>query len=72
MVVNLMHIYRCAETLNQNTELRFKKNVIALWHDESLLNKFALERTDIKILPPYFTRGEREYWEKKLKNNVFG
>lgn len=55
------------ETLNQNTELDLKNNVIALWHDESQLNRFALNRTDIKILPPYFTRGENEAWKKTSK-----
>ncbi|WP_198331928.1 glycosyltransferase family protein [Psychrobacter aquimaris] len=62
------HAYlQMCETLNQNTELDLKNNVIALWHDESQLNKFALDRTDIKVLPPYFTRGEHEYWKKSSK-----
>ncbi len=56
-----------SNTLNQNTITDLEKDVIALWHDESHLNRFALGRTDIKILPPYFTRGEREYWKKTSK-----
>ena len=56
----------CA-ALNSETEKDLKNNIIALWHDESYLNKFALNRTDIKILPPYFTRGEHEYWKKTSK-----
>ncbi|WP_109591277.1 glycosyltransferase [Psychrobacter immobilis] len=56
-----------SNTLNQNTITDLEKHIIALWHDESYLNKFALGRTDIKILPPYFTRGEREYWKKSSK-----
>ncbi|WP_201547293.1 MULTISPECIES: glycosyltransferase [unclassified Psychrobacter] len=55
------------ELLNAQTETDLKNNIIALWHDESYLNKFALGRADIKILPPYFTRGEREYWKKTSK-----
>lgn len=54
-------------TLFNNTQSDLNNDVIALWHDESHLNKFALGRNDIKILPPYFTRGEREYWKKTSK-----
>ena len=55
------------ETLNQNTKIDLENNVIALWHDESHLNKYAIGRTDIKILPAYFTRGETEYWKTSSK-----
>ena len=55
------------EILNNYTKADLQNNIIALWHDESYLNKFALNRTDIKILPPYFTKGENEYWKQKSK-----
>ena len=56
-----------SEELNNNALIDLEKDIIALWHDESHLNKFALGREDIKVLPPYFTRGEREYWKKTSK-----
>lgn len=55
------------EHLNRNTKEDLDQNIIALWHDESHLNKYVLDRTDVKILPPYFTRGEKEYWKKEAK-----
>lgn len=55
------------ETLNANVRKDLNTETIALWHDESHLNKYALNRSDIKILPPYFTRGESEYWKKSSK-----
>lgn len=55
------------EVLGNRTRIDLDKGIIALWHDESYLNKYALGRSDIKILPPYFTRGEREYWKKTSK-----
>lgn len=53
--------------LYRYTSSDLQKNIIALWHDESYLNKFALEHTDIKILPPYFSKVENEYWKHTAK-----
>lgn len=55
------------EILHSYTESDLQENIIALWHDESYLNKFALDRDDIKVLPPYFTKGENEYWKNTSK-----
>ena len=31
-----------------------KNDIIPLWHDESMLNKFFLNRNDIKVLDPTY------------------
>ncbi len=56
------------EHLNRNTKEDLDQNIIALWHDESHLNKYVLDRTDVKILPPYFTRGEKNIGRKRQKS----
>lgn len=52
------------EIICKNIKNDLKNNFIALWHDESHLNKYALNRDDIRILPPFFLKGESEYWKK--------
>ena len=37
------------------------KGVIALWHDESQLNRYIIGRDDVKILPPCY--GYPEGWD---------
>lgn len=53
--------------IRKNTQDDLNNGQIALWHDESHLNKYALQRQDIKVLPPFFTRGETEPWKTKAK-----
>ena len=55
------------EVLAKKIQEDLAKDVIALWHDESHLNHYALDRKDIKILPAFFTRGESEYWKTDAK-----
>lgn len=55
---------KMCETISKNIKDDLENKIIALWHDESHLNKYAVNRDDIKILPPYFFKGESEYWKK--------
>ncbi len=50
-------------TLSQHIHQDLARRLIALWHDESHLNRYAIGRQDIKILPPLFSRGETERWK---------
>jgi hypothetical protein len=62
--------------LDKRTDEDEKNGVIALWHDESHLNKYILENTNYKLLPPSFCYPEEfDYpFEQKIimicKNNV--
>ncbi|MCX6754456.1 MAG: hypothetical protein NTU81_01340 [Candidatus Nomurabacteria bacterium] len=40
--------------IRDNVDIDNKKNVIALWHDESHWNKYLIERSDVKILTPSY------------------
>ncbi len=40
--------------LKKNTDIDSSKGVVALWHDESHLNRFIIGRDDIKFLPPAY------------------
>lgn len=64
---NTKNFLDMCDILNKNAKIDLENNIIAKWHDESHLNKFALDRDDIKVLPPYFTKGENEYWKKTSK-----
>lgn len=55
------------EVLAKNIREDLANDIIALWHDESHLNHYALKRNDIKVLPPFFTCGETEYWKTEAK-----
>lgn len=46
------------ETLNQRIESDYAKGIIALWHDESQVNKYILENKDYKLLSPSYCYSE--------------
>lgn len=44
--------------LDNNVEEDLKNDIIALWHDESHLNRYILNRNDIKVLGPEYVYPE--------------
>src|SRR3989339_1026579 len=42
------------KTMRDNVDIDKKNNIIAKWHDESHWNRYVLNRTDVKILPPSY------------------
>lgn len=42
------------ESIYMQTEQDLQKNIIALWHDESHINKYILNREDLRILQPSY------------------
>lgn len=52
---------KMAQTITDNIEIDLKKNIIAVWHDESHLNRyFATHKPSIVLSPSYC------YWEGKV------
>ena len=41
---------KMVEELNKLTEEDIDKNIIAVWHDESFLNKYIIDRDDVQVL----------------------
>ena len=54
--------------LERRTEADLQQNVIALWHDESQLNRYAAERSDYRLLPPayWYPEGWQMPFEQKI------
>lgn len=67
---------RMANTLNKNIDTDLSKNIIAIWHDESHMNRYFIDNPPSVILSPSYCYGETMNlpFEKKLlslhKDNV--
>ncbi len=46
--------FRMMETVVHNIELDFQKNFIAVWHDESHLNRYFIDNPPTKVLSPSY------------------
>lgn len=49
---------RLINCLQKEIQKDLERNVIAKWHDESQLNKYALERKNVKVLSPAYAYPE--------------
>lgn len=47
------------ETIDRNIDIDANNNVLALWHDESHLNRYMLDQIDFKVLPPDYAYPEQ-------------
>lgn len=56
------------EIMNKYTRYDLKKGIVAIYHDQSYLNKFLSERNDVKILGPSYAYPEDQKFsfEKKI------
>ena len=48
-----LNFLKLAKTLSQNIDTDYKKGIIALWHDESHINRYIIGK-NVKILPPSY------------------
>lgn len=53
--------------LKENVDEDARNGVVALWHDESHLNRFIIGRTDVKVLPPCYGYPEGKDYPYKAK-----
>jgi len=49
---------RMANTISNNIDIDYAKGIIALWHDESHLNRYFIDNPPTKILSPSYCYGE--------------
>lgn len=48
------HYLEMVKTLKANVDHDKERGVVALWHDESHLNRYIIGRDDVKVLPPSY------------------
>jgi histo-blood group ABO system transferase len=62
------HFLKMSKEISKNIKIDFEKNFIAVWHDESHLNRYMIDNTPTKILSPSYCYPESMYlpYHKKL------
>lgn len=56
-----------SQVLRSDIQSDLDNNVIAVWHDESHLNKFLLDQTPLKLSPAY---GYPEHWKLPFEEKI--
>lgn len=56
------------EELDRKIARDYQKGIVALWHDESQINKYILEHTGYKLLPPSYCYPEG--WDIPYENKL--
>ena len=54
---------RLCHTISERTDADLKKGVIALWHDESHLNKYILRYRSYRLLTPAYCQPSQPWWK---------
>jgi len=49
---------KMANTISKNIDIDYSKGIIALWHDESHINRYFIDNPPTKILSPSYCYGE--------------
>lgn len=49
---------KMAQKLSENIQIDYNKNIIAVWHDESHMNRYFIDNPPTKILDPGYCYGE--------------
>lgn len=49
---------KMSRTLSKNIQQDYKNNIIAVWHDESHMNRYFIDNSPTKILDPGYCYGE--------------
>ncbi len=67
---------RMIEAISKNIDADLKKNIIAVWHDESHVNRYFVDNPPTKVLSPSYcypdndTHYKRDIWEERYTRRL--
>ena len=62
---------RMCHIIDANVDRDYKKGIIALWHDESHLNKYILKHRHYRLLPPNYSVNSQPWCVVDGEKNIF-